>query len=231
MRLTVARATPAISWPPPEPIPCGEALGAAQLNATASVPGTFAYAPAAGEVARAREPGAQSDFHAGGQFELHHCGGERTAHRHRDIANRDRPGLPRPPFPTATPLGDAQLNATASVPGSFVYTPAAGHVLAPGKYTLSVAFTPADPGKYATAQATAELVVEEPPTAVYEHVASEPVQRPPTPMTEIDAPSNAELEAAASSNNSTEINPRETRTYRGAVYEKGEDGQWHLQQS
>jgi hypothetical protein len=23
---------------------------------------------------------------------------------------------------------------------------------------------------------------------------------------------------------------RETRTYKGAIYEKGEDGQWHLQQ-
>jgi hypothetical protein len=25
--------------------------------------------------------------------------------------------------------------------------------------------------------------------------------------------------------------PRETRSYKGAIYEKGEDGQWHLQKN
>ncbi|HEY1497918.1 MAG TPA: choice-of-anchor X domain-containing protein, partial [Candidatus Solibacter sp.] len=40
-------------------------------------------------------------------------------------------------------LGSAQLNATADVPGSFVYTPAPGTVLPVGnQQTLSVAFTP-----------------------------------------------------------------------------------------
>jgi VCBS repeat-containing protein len=51
----IAKATPLITWPPPAPITYGTALGATQLNATASfngqtVPGSFTYTPAAGTV-------------------------------------------------------------------------------------------------------------------------------------------------------------------------------------
>ena len=47
---TIVQATPSITWPPPADVVFGTPLGAAQLNATASVPGTFAYTPAAGTV-------------------------------------------------------------------------------------------------------------------------------------------------------------------------------------
>ncbi|HWW75299.1 MAG TPA: hypothetical protein VNZ44_07885, partial [Pyrinomonadaceae bacterium] len=47
-----------------------------------------------------------------------------------------------------TPLGAAQLNATANLPGSFVYNPAAGAVLGAGDRTLSVQFSPADAVNY-----------------------------------------------------------------------------------
>ena len=60
-----------------------------------------------------------------------------------------------------TPLNAAQLNATASVLGTFVYTPSAGHVLAPGTYTLSATFTPSDTEKYAITQASVVLEVED----------------------------------------------------------------------
>jgi hypothetical protein len=46
-------------------------------------------------------------------------------------------------IPYGTPLSHLQLNATANVPGTFVYTPAAGTILAAGKHTVSAAFTPA----------------------------------------------------------------------------------------
>ena len=55
--LTVDQATPTLTWADPAAIVYGTALGAAQLDATASytvggvsvsVPGTFAYTPAAG---------------------------------------------------------------------------------------------------------------------------------------------------------------------------------------
>jgi len=64
-----------------------------------------------------------------------------------------------------TPLSAAQLNATAvnaggnAVPGTFVYTPAAGAVLNAGTQTLSVTFTPTDPVTYTSASQTVTLQV------------------------------------------------------------------------
>ena len=53
--ISVTKATPAIAWSTPAPISYGAALSAAQINATASVQGKFAYTPAAGEVLPAGE--------------------------------------------------------------------------------------------------------------------------------------------------------------------------------
>jgi hypothetical protein len=64
-----------------------------------------------------------------------------------------------------TPLSAAQLNATASaggasVPGTFVYAPAAGTVLAAGaNQTLSVTFTPADLVMFTTANAVTTITI------------------------------------------------------------------------
>jgi len=57
-------------------------------------------------------------------------------------------------------LGGTQLNATASVPGTFAYTPALGTVLPVGNgQTLSVLFTPTNTATYTTATATAQINV------------------------------------------------------------------------
>jgi NHL repeat len=45
---TIAQATPSITWADPAAITAGTPLGATQLNATAAVPGTFAYTPDVG---------------------------------------------------------------------------------------------------------------------------------------------------------------------------------------
>ncbi|RII29649.1 MAG: hypothetical protein CXR30_10005 [Geobacter sp.] len=58
-----------------------------------------------------------------------------------------------------TALSDTQLNATASVPGTFVYSPAAGAVLSTGSQTLSVTFTPTDTARYNNATASVTLTV------------------------------------------------------------------------
>ena len=47
------------------------------------------------------------------------------------------------PIPYGVPLSSAQLNATASVNGTFAYTPGEGYVLPVGTHTLWVTFTPA----------------------------------------------------------------------------------------
>jgi subtilisin family serine protease len=57
-------------------------------------------------------------------------------------------------------LGAAQLNATASVAGTSVYTPRAGTVLGAGVQELSATFTPADTPAYAQRTALAWLTVK-----------------------------------------------------------------------
>ena len=58
-----------------------------------------------------------------------------------------------------TPLGGYELNATANVAGTFVYTPALGTVLPVGTHGLSVTFTPSDTASYHAATAAVTLVV------------------------------------------------------------------------
>jgi len=66
------------------------------------------------------------------------------------------------PIDFGTPLSAAQLNATANVPGTFVYTPAAGTLLSLGTHTLSVVFTPTDTVDYIPAKAQVSVLVAVP---------------------------------------------------------------------
>jgi len=70
------------------------------------------------------------------------------------------------PITYGTPLSGTQLDASANVPGTFVYTPAAGTILGAGSQTLSVLFTPTDVDDYSTAMASVVLVVNQASTAV-----------------------------------------------------------------
>jgi hypothetical protein len=49
----IGKVLPTITWAAPSSIPYGTAIGTDQLNATAPVPGTFSYSPAAGTVLHA----------------------------------------------------------------------------------------------------------------------------------------------------------------------------------
>jgi len=60
---------------------------------------------------------------------------------------------------SGTELSGTQLDATASVPGTFVYTPPAGTVLSAGTQMLSVTFTPADVKGYAKATMSVPITV------------------------------------------------------------------------
>jgi hypothetical protein len=51
--MVIHQAVPTITWTDPADITSGAALGSTQLDATASVPGTFSYSPAAGTVLNA----------------------------------------------------------------------------------------------------------------------------------------------------------------------------------
>ncbi len=60
-----------------------------------------------------------------------------------------------------TVLSHTQLNATTSVPGSFVYSPAAKTVLPAGTHILSVTFTPSNSADYTSATASVTLQVNQ----------------------------------------------------------------------
>jgi len=63
------------------------------------------------------------------------------------------------PITYGTPLSSTQLDATASVQGTFAYTPPAGTILGAGLQTLSVLFTPTDINDYTTATDSVSLQV------------------------------------------------------------------------
>jgi hypothetical protein len=70
------------------------------------------------------------------------------------------------PITYGTALSAGQLDATASVPGSFAYAPGAGAILNAGaNQPLTATFTPTDTGNYTTATATAHITVNPAPTA------------------------------------------------------------------
>ena len=157
--LAVTRATPTIGWPTPEKVSYGTLLSDAQLNATASVPGTFLYTPGPGTLLSAGEHTPSVVFTPSN---LSDYAPAQAAVSLRVIRETPEIDWPMPDsMNRATPLGPAQLNASASVPGSFTYSPAAGEILGPGTYTLSVRFTPADSVNYTAAEASVSLTVAE----------------------------------------------------------------------
>jgi hypothetical protein len=76
-----------------------------------------------------------------------------------------RPAVPKVSWQTPASvvlgavLSSTQLNATASVTGTFTYSPEAGTALPAGIHTLTVTFTPADTSTYAVVVATVSLTV------------------------------------------------------------------------
>jgi len=63
------------------------------------------------------------------------------------------------PIVYGTPLGASQLNAIASVPGTFAYTPGAGIALNVGTNLLFAKFTPTDTANYASVTTEVNLIV------------------------------------------------------------------------
>ncbi|SEL85225.1 MBG domain-containing protein [Parapedobacter koreensis] len=63
------------------------------------------------------------------------------------------------PITYGTVLGEDQLNATASVPGTFSYSFGSGHLLDAGTHTLAVNFVPDDMDNYETVTKNVQLTV------------------------------------------------------------------------
>src|SRR5205814_1941696 len=152
--ITVTKATPSITWPAPASIVYGTALGATQLNATASVPGAFVYSPSAGTVLDAGTAQSLSVTFTPTDTANHSAATAKVAIAVAKATPAITWNAPAS-IVYGTALSGMQLNATASVPGTFVYSPAAGTVLDAGVgQSLSVAFTPTDTANYSSTSAS-----------------------------------------------------------------------------
>ncbi len=131
---------PTISWATPVAIQEGTALSATQLNALASVPGTYTYAPAATALLAVGKHTLKVTFvPTSPLYET-----IETTVEIEVLAKAKLTWANPAAIVEGTALSGTQLNATASVPGTFVYSPATGALLPVGKNTLKVTFTPTD---------------------------------------------------------------------------------------
>jgi hypothetical protein len=155
---------PVITWAAPQAITAGTALSGTQLDATANVPGTFVYSPAAGVKPAAGTQTLSVTFTP--TDTKTYSSATATVQLVVNAAGGGSPSIPvitwaTPQAITAgTALSSTQLNATANVPGTFVYSPAAGEKLSAGTQTLSVTFTPTDTASYSSTTASVQLVVK-----------------------------------------------------------------------
>ena len=154
---TPSTNTPSITWSTPAAITYGTALGSTQLNATANLPGTFVYTPAAGALLKA---GTQTLSVVFTPTDTQTYSSE-TATVALNVAQANPVVTWAAPatIQAGTALSATQLNATASVPGTFLYNPAAGAVLAAGVQALTATFSPTDLTDYASATAHNSLTV------------------------------------------------------------------------
>jgi hypothetical protein len=157
--IPMQRVPPPITWPTPADIVFGTPLDDAQLNATTTVAGTFVYNPPAGTMFNAGPNQTLSvTFTPANTTTIY---GPATATVALTVTKAPTfiTWFNPTDIPYGTALGASQLNATASVPGSFAYSPPAGAILSAGNnQTLSATFTPDDPN-YQTVVATVSLNV------------------------------------------------------------------------
>ena len=154
---STADNVPAITWAAPAAISYGTALGSAQLNATANVAGTFAYTPAAGTVLKAGQQTISAVFTPSDSqtYSAATASVQLTVNQATPAITWATPA----PIVAGTALSATQLDASAGVPGNFIYNPAVGAVLAAGTQQLSAVFSPTDATDYASATAHTSLSV------------------------------------------------------------------------
>ncbi len=157
--LQVNLAAPRITWPNPAAITYGTALSSTQLNAIASVPGSFLYSPASGAVLDAGTQSLSVTFTPTDTID--YAPVTATASLRVNKASTAVTWGNPAAITYGTPLSSTQLNATASVPGTFTYSPESGTVLSGGSHKLSVTFTPTDATDYATSSASATIQVSQ----------------------------------------------------------------------
>ncbi|MGA9071427.1 MAG: hypothetical protein WB424_14275 [Terracidiphilus sp.] len=161
------KTTPTITWATPASVPTGTALSATQLDATANVAGSFAYSPAIGTIeSTAGSVTLNTTFTPTDSTDYNTA----TASVTLTVTQATPTITWNTPAPVAlgTALSATQLDATANVPGKFVYSPALGTIESTaGNVTLNTTFTPTDSTDYTTATASVTLTVTATPPPAY----------------------------------------------------------------
>ncbi|MBM3835981.1 MAG: hypothetical protein FJ403_22495, partial [Verrucomicrobia bacterium] len=161
--VNVSKPKPTITWSNPTAITYGTALSGTQLNAMASVSGSFSYTPSSGTVLNAGSQTLNVTFTPNDTAAYDNATATATI-----TVNKATPTLSwsnPSDIGYGTALSGTQLNAAAnasgsSVSGTYAYSPQSGTVLNIGNnQTLSVTFTPTDTANYNSATSSAVINV------------------------------------------------------------------------
>jgi len=174
VEIDVVKADPVLSWSDPSAITYGTALDGTQLNATVNggLPGTFDYTPASGVVLGAGVDQALNVVFSPTDTVRYN---QAAANVEIDVLKADPAITWNDPaaIPHGTLLSGTQLDATADVPGTFVYAPDVGVQLGVGdNQPLSVVFTPDETANYNSAGDSVTIDVL--PNQAPSFVASDP---------------------------------------------------------
>jgi hypothetical protein len=152
-----AAIAPVITWKTPVAIQYGTTLSGVQLNATAVVPGSFAYTPIAGTMLKAGTQTLTVLFTPSDTktYSAATLSAQLAVDRAAPLIAWAKPGSMK----AGSALSAGQLNATASVPGNFTYSPPRGTVLPVGTRPLAATFTPSDAIDYIAVTANNSIQV------------------------------------------------------------------------
>ena len=157
--IIMVKRCPIITWANPADIIYGTPLSSTQLNATVNVPGSFVYSPASGTL-----------LNSGANHNLLVTFTPTDTADYNVITKIVQINVIKadPVITWANPadinygtlLSSTQLNATANVPGTFIYSPFIGTLLPAGVgQNLSVTFTPTDQTNYNSASKMVQINV------------------------------------------------------------------------
>src|SRR5450759_5357784 len=125
---SAGQSTPTITWSNPADIIYGTALNSTQLNASASVPGTFVYNPPAGTFLGAGTRILHVDFTPTDTANYYNESKDVTLNVQKSTPTISRTAPS--PITYGTALSGIQLSATSpTTAGSFAYNPVSGIVL------------------------------------------------------------------------------------------------------
>ena len=144
--LVVAQLTPTVTWANPADITYGTSLDGTQLNAISNVPGTFSFSPGSGVILGVGSQTLNTTFTPTDTTNYASVSSsvQLQVNQAMPIVTWANPS----DVPWGTTLNSLQLDATANVPGTYVYSPATGTILVNHSQTLNVTFNPSDTANY-----------------------------------------------------------------------------------